>query len=124
MEEILFEETKGTPRVELKPNGNLLIQGRSLPLDPVGFYNPVLDWVKNCIATSVNLDIRLDYLNTSSSKQLYTILFLLKENSSIKSLNINWHYEEGDEDGYDTGREFESLINIPFNFLEYAEVLD
>lgn len=124
METIYIEETKGTPRIDLKPNGNLLIKGRSLPIDPIGFYNPVLDWVMSCEASDITLDIWLDYLNTSSSKQLYTIIMLLKENSNVKTLKISWYYEEGDEDGYQTGREFESLVNIPFHFQELAELID
>jgi len=124
MKSMHIEETLGTPKVDLNPNGELLIQGRSLPIDPVGFYNPIIDWVMACEISSVQLNIRLDYLNTSSAKQLYSIIMLLKENPSVTSLIINWFYEEGDEDGYNTGREFESLVNIQFIFHEYAEILD
>lgn len=124
MNTINIEETKSTPRVELNPDGNLLFQGRSLPIDPAGFYNPIINWILECRSESINLDLRLDYLNTSSAKQLYTIMLFLKNNSSVKSFTINWYYEGGDEDGYNTGREFESLIEIPFKFHEYAEIND
>ena len=124
MDKLFIEETMGTPKVSFDPNGDFLIMGRSLPIDPVGFYNPVLSWIKSCPAKSINFDIRLDYLNTSSAKQLYNILILLIDNSVVNSLVINWYYEESDEDSYNTGREFESLVNLTFNFKEYAEVLD
>ncbi len=124
MDAFYIDETMGTPRVSLNQDGNFLIQGRSLPIDPVGFYNPVINWIKSFQSDNINFDIRLDYLNTSSSKQLYIILELLSSNPFIKSLNVNWYYEENDEDGYNTGREFESLVNLKFNFKEYEEVLD
>jgi hypothetical protein len=48
----------------------------------------------------------------------------LSENPSVFSKTVNWHYEEGDDESYETGREFESLTRLNFNFLEYAEVPD
>ena len=124
MNALLIEETKGTPKVRFYTSGEMLIEGHSLPADPTRFYRPLLDWVKNCSIVTIILDIRLIYLNTSSSKELRTFFKLIKENPNIKSVTVNWHYEEGDDDSYDTGREFESFVNIPFRFHEYAEVFD
>ncbi len=124
MDALYIEETIATPRVSFQTNGHFQLFGRSLPLDPVVFYNPVISWIKSCQAQNINFDIRLDYLNSSSAKQLYNILILLNENPSIKTINVNWYFEENDEDGYNTGREFESLVNLKFNFKEYVEVLD
>ena len=121
MNELFIEETKGTPSVIFKADGHLSMHGRSLPLDSIGFFNPILKWVKEISATSVHFSIRLDYLNTSSAKYLYTILQLLKDNPRINSLNIQWYYEQDDEDGYDAGKEFESLVNVPFKFYEFSE---
>ena len=123
MNAIFVEETKGTPRVEFNPNGDMLVVGRSLPEDPFSFYNPLLHWAKECTSDKVNLDLRLDYMNTSSSKQIYTLLSNIAENKNIASATINWYYEEGDDDGYETGKEFESMVKIPFHFHEYAEIL-
>lgn len=123
MKAIFIEETKGTPRVEFNPTGEMLVSGRSLPEDPISFYNPLLEWANNCTAEKVTLDLRLEYMNTSSSKQIYSLLTNIAENVSIKSVTVNWYYEEGDDDGYETGKEFESMIKLPFNFHEYAEVL-
>ena len=124
MDALLIDETKGTPRIRLYPNGEMFIEGRSLPEDPIRFYNPVLEWVKNCKAEVVSVEIRLDYMNTSSSKEMYTFFNLIKENPYIKNTSVTWYYEEGDDDGYDVGREFEEMTKIPFKFHEYAEALD
>jgi hypothetical protein len=65
--------------------------------------------------------IKLEYINTSSSKQIFNLLKLIHENSTILDVNVQWYYEEGDEDTYELGKDIESEIRIPFEFLEYAE---
>lgn len=124
MKTLFIEATKCSPRVSFNTNGELFMHGRSLPEDPVNFYTPVLDWIKNCSCENVILNLKLEYLNTSSSKQLYTLLCLLKENTVIKHKHVNWHYEEGDDESYETGKEFEILTKVPFSFFEYAEAID
>lgn len=124
MNRLFIEESKGTPRVEFDPTGELMLMGRSLPCDPIGFYKPLLQWVKDCTCEKINFSIRLDYINTSSEKQIYLIFMILKENANVKDIKVNWHFEEGDEDCYDAGREFESLIKLPFNYHEYAEAME
>ena len=124
MKSLFIEVSKATPKVNFNPNGELFIHGRSLPEDPVGFYSPVLNWIKECTCDVITLNLKLEYLNTVSSKQVYSLLCLLNENPFIKSRSVNWHYEEGDDESYETGKEFEALTKIPFNFLEYAEITD
>ncbi len=121
MEPLFIHETDMTPKIDFNPDGILSIQGRSFPLDSAGFFNPVHTWVKEISVPLIHLLIRLEYLNTSSAKQLFMILQTLKDNTKVTSLNIDWYYEEDDEDAYDTGLLFESLINIPLNFYAFAE---
>jgi hypothetical protein len=124
MDALLIDETKGTPSIRFYPNGEMYIAGRSLPEDPISFYTPVHEWVKNCNVESVSIEIRLEYMNTSSSKEMYSFFTHIKNNLHIKNAYVTWYYEEGDDDGYDVGREFESITKIPFHFHEYAEALD
>jgi hypothetical protein len=124
MNALIIEATKGTPRIRLYPNGEMYIEGRSLPENPVEFYFPVLAWVKNCTAVDVSINIRIEYMNTSSSKELYTFFKYIKNNQNIKKACINWFYEEGDDDIYDIGREFENVVQLPFYYHEYAEAVD
>lgn len=121
MKSLLIEASKATPKVVFNPNGELFIYGRSLPEDPAGFYTPVLKWIQECTCENITLNLKLEYLNTISSKQVYTLLCLINENCCVKSKAVNWHYEEGDDESYETGKEFENLTKIKFNFLEYEE---
>ena len=36
-------------------------------------------------------------------------------------MEINWHYEVGDDDMYELGQFFQPYISIPMNFIETEE---
>jgi hypothetical protein len=57
---------------------------------------------------TISLEIRLEYINTKFQTNIYTH-WVLKDNLSVKNLKNHWYYEEGDEDGLETGKEFESM---------------
>ena len=124
MNALFIEETKGTPRVSFNSDGEMHIEGRSLPEDPVLFYAPILDWIRKCTIPNLVIHIRLDYMNTSSSKELYIFFKSIKTNSNIKKAIVNWYYEEGDDDVYETGREFETISGLPFFYHTFAEALE
>lgn len=118
MEPLIIEKTIRTPGIHFKPDGSLTLEGRSIPLNPASFFSPIIKWVKEISVPEVQFIIKLEYINTCSTKYLLVILQLLKNNPTIKSLNIIWYYEIDDERIYEMGIEFESLINTPFSFLE------
>ena len=121
MKPLFIDETDVTPKVIFTLDGILSIQGRSMPLDAAGFYHPVQSWVKELTLSEIHLLFRIEYLNTKSAIQLYTILQSLRDNERVTSLHVDWYYEEDDEDIYDIGLKFESLLQIPFNFYVYVE---
>lgn len=121
MKQMIIEATKNTPKVELNPEGGIIIQGRSIIEDTVSFYNPIIEWVKECSSKKFTLEIRMEYMNTSSSKQVFTLLKAIKENYNIKDVYIKWYYEVDDEDMLEMGKDYESLIRIPIDFYEYSE---
>ncbi len=121
MKQVIIEGTKYSPRVELNPTGEIKIQGRCIIEDPYMYFNPIFRWVKSCTFSTVNIEIKLEYANTGSVKQIYTLLTLIRDNYSIKNVYINWYYEEGDDDNLELGKDIESQINLPFDFFEYSE---
>ena len=124
MNTLIIEPTKFSPKIVLNPSGEVIIHGRSIVENPYEFYLPVLTWMRECQTESVSIEIKLDYMNTSSSKEMYNFFKIIKDNVYIKNVTVNWYFEEGDDDGYDVGCEFESFTKIPFRFHEYAEALD
>jgi hypothetical protein len=121
MESLLIEATKYSPRVILNSTGVINIEGRSIVEDSIKFFEPILTWVKSCSSPSLNIDIKLEYINTSSSKQLFNMLKLVGGNFSASNVQVKWYYEEGDEDTLELGKEFESETMLPFVFLQFSE---
>jgi hypothetical protein len=119
-----FEKTNHTPFVRLTP-GLIEISGRSIPEDPVAFYRPVLDWLeeyKKRPEAKTVINLQFEYINTSSSKALHTILKSLNDGlDNEHKMEINWHYEVGDDDMFELGQFFQPYLNIPMNFIETQE---
>jgi hypothetical protein len=73
------------------------------------------------VETTVNM--RLDYLDTSSSKHLYNIFQKLDAVSERgQRVQVNWHYETGDEEMAETGKDYQSFFNLDFNFIEVKDL--
>jgi len=112
-----------TPLVHFKTNGELKIEGMSYPENPMKFYGQVIDWIKGLKAENlpkIEMTVRLDYFNTSTSK-LVLYIFKLLENIYITSKNdvrIIWYYNNNDEDMIESGKDYSSLIDIPFELKE------
>jgi len=124
MNKIIIEATQFTPSINFCADGRLMIEGRSLPRDVKGFYRPLIEWAINLDAEAVIMDINMEYFNSASVKMLLELLKSLDANSRIKSLIINWHYEEGDDSVLETGQIFEELlIRAQFRYQEYAETV-
>ncbi len=122
MENLIIEGTHYTPRVEFRNNGNLLLEGKSCPVNVTRFYYPLISWVTGLKADRVKFDINLEYINSSSVKNILELLKELEANRYVKEININWYYEEGDDDALETGQILQELSDrITFMFHECAE---
>ena len=126
MNPISIEGTPKTPTINFDANKGLVeIKGRSIPENSIEFYKPLVDWLENYLSAPKELtqvNIQLEYFNTSSSK---CILDVFKKLETIfKSGNevvINWYYEEDDEDMLEAGEDYQSIIKIPFKMIEIEE---
>jgi len=122
MSTVLIEATHSTPAINFCSDGRLIIEGRSSPEDVNKFYKPLIKWIVDLNIESVKLDINLEYFNSGSAKMLLELMKKLDANKSIKSLIVNWHYEEGDEDALEAGQIFEDLVKrAQFRYQEYIQ---
>ncbi len=125
MEPISIAGTPKTPTVNFNSNGKIEIKGRSIPENSIEFYDPLVKWLEDYLSNPAELtevNIQLEYFNTSSSK---CILDVFKKLEAIyKSGNeviINWYYEEDDEDMLEAGEDYQSIIKVPFKMIEIEE---
>jgi hypothetical protein len=128
MKELFIEPTPESLGVRLK-DGLLEFSGRSIPEDPLKLFAPILEWIEEYIknpSASTTINLKFEYINTSSSKHLLNILEILDKGYDKKenNMNINWSYEIGDDDMYELGKFIESMIDIPMNYIEVEESVE
>jgi len=126
MEPLIIEGTPKTPTVNFNAEtGVVEIKGRSIPENSVEFYKPLVDWLeeyKANPAAKTQVNIQLEYFNTSSSKCILDVFKKLEAIHKAKNdVEINWYYEEDDEDMLEAGEDYESIIRIPFKMIEIVE---
>ena len=125
MTNLFIQKTRSTPEIDFKISGELIITGRSLPEDVHRFYDPVVDWVEELECENLILDLKLEYLNTSSTKKILTLLLTINENLKIKNITVNWYYESDDMEMEDLGLIYEEdVTRAKFNFIEGVDLFD
>jgi hypothetical protein len=122
MENLKIQSTPSTPEINFDGSGKLSIKGKSLPEDPKRFYDPIFNWAENMNINEVQLDIKLEYVNTSSSKRIIELLKIIDNNKEIDKIRMNWYYEIDDLDMLEFGEMIQrNLKRIKTQYLEYDE---
>lgn len=125
MVKIDYKASSLTPKVFLdEENGIFALEGKSSPEDSFSFYSSILDGVKNLSLPKNELtaNFNLVYFNTSSSRCLFVLMRELKTlNTKGHTININWHYEENDDDIKEVGEDFAELLDWKFNYILIEE---
>ncbi len=126
MEKLHIEGTAKTPFVSFETTGTLEMRGRSIPENSIEFFQPLIDWVDHFSKekpAKVHLDMKLEYFNTSSSKCILDLFKRLEKiESSDAKVEINWYFEEDDEDMQEAGEDYAAIVNLKFNILEIDEI--
>lgn len=127
MKDLKLEGSAKTPSVLfLAQEGKLELKGRSIPENSIEFYKPLLDWL-DVYGTDPQeqtiLDMKLEYFNTSSSKCILDLFKKLEDiNRGNTQINVNWFFEEDDEDMEEAGEDYQAIINLPFTMIEVDEI--
>jgi hypothetical protein len=126
MDNISIEGTPKTPAVNFNyDKGVIEIKGRSIPENSIEFYKPMVDWLDNYASApkpKTEVNIQLEYFNTSSSKCILDVFKKLEAiHKADNDVLVNWYYEEDDEDMLEAGEDYQSIIRIPFKMIEIEE---
>jgi hypothetical protein len=124
METLRLEQTDDSPFVVLdKENNHFEISGKSLPEDVVDFYQPVLDWLNSYRSepnSKTELSFKLIYFNTASSKLILDILMIFEEMvEEGHNVLVKWISLKSDEDMQEAGKEYEEMVDVPFEHITY-----
>jgi hypothetical protein len=126
MEKYSIDGTPKTPTISFDlASGVLEIKGRSIPENSIEFYKPLVDALDKYAGapkSATNVNIQLEYFNTSSSKCILDVFKKLENiNKNGSAVVINWHYEEDDEDMLEAGEDYQAIINVPFKMVQVSE---
>ncbi len=124
METLRLEPTDDNPLVLLdKENNQFEFSGKSLPEDVVEFYQPALDWLetyKSQPNSKTEFNLKLIYFNTASSKLILDVLMIFEEMvEEGHDVLIKWFSLQSDEDMQEAGKEYEEMVDVPFEHLTY-----
>ncbi len=124
MEDIYLKKTFNSPEVEfIASKGELNIEGRSIPEDPGEFYEKLLDWLNDYFLDPKDetvMNVKLEYINSGSSKYMLELLRIIKENyNKGRNVLVKWYFEEGDESIQELGQHYEQTMQIPFEIIEF-----
>lgn len=124
MDSLLIQKTEDTPQVDFDiETGVFKLSGRSLPENAIDFYKPILDWIETVLSESFDkkfvFEVKLEYFNTASSKQLAKMLLLIERYIEANSILIRWFYEKEDNDMLISGNQYSKFLKLEFEFIEY-----
>lgn len=122
IEPLLIEATAKTPKVVFDPQNNFYeISGRSLPENVVKTYEPILKWIDtylNKIDTPIEVNFRMDYLNSASAKMVSLILSKFEAfHQADNKIQINWYYFFDDDDIQSEGEIYAMLKKLPIKLI-------
>ena len=127
MKSLIIDGTPKTPIIRFDSKAGIFeIKGRSIPENSVEFYKPLVEWLDNYKHEPLprtSVDVRLEYFNTSSSKCLLEVFKKLEviHKEQKGAVEINWFYEEDDEDMLEAGEDYESIVRVPFKMMEISD---
>ena len=125
MENLIIEGSDTLPNVELNVSGKIKIAGRAMPEDAARFFQPLHAWITDFEGSDLNMDINLEYFNTSVSKQLFDFFTIINKKPNNCKIQLTWHYEEGDDEMYEAGEIYEELFpRFNFRYNRYEEILE
>jgi hypothetical protein len=120
MEGFIRTGSPETPDISLNPIlGRLEFSGKSLPEDPATFFKPILAWIDEYLAYPVSktdIEIKLDYFNTATSLVLMKVFNKFQEK---KNVVVHWYHFPEDEDMLESGKEFQVLSKLNFEYHEF-----
>lgn len=129
MDDLLIKRKKGVfsyPEVNFSAETGICnLIGESYLEDTVEFYSHLINWLQKYMETGkpMTFNFYIIYFNTSSSRSILDILFLLKEyKDSGKDLEANWFYQKVNKQMLEEEIEdFEDEAEIEINFKQMPE---
>jgi len=128
MQNIHLTRTDNTPEINFNfQTGIFEISGVSYPEYAREFYEPVVEslekYVENPPTYETKMVFKFTYFNTGTNTLITAILQALEAlHQKGHKIDLQWHYEEDDEDMRELGEYFKTLTILPVTFVEVEEI--
>lgn len=127
MEPFIISAKNESPGINFdKESNKFIIFGKSFPEEAKRFFDPVFMWLEEYLQDPNDetvLEFRLDYYNSATSTMLLEILYTFEKLVKAgKKVKVIWNYLEIDDDMLEAGKEYEEMVEIPFEFNEIEDV--
>lgn len=117
--ETLCEQTDRSPLVVVE-GGELTISGRSFMDNAVEFYRNLIARIGGMKFEKMDVVVRLDYFNTSSSKCLLELFRTFEKiNHEGRLMRVFWYHTPDCPDLEEAGEDYRDLVTgVPFELVE------
>ena len=129
MESFIQEKTYTSPKIDFNLDTfDFVIEGECRPENVLTYFTPIINWLNKFKTWANNLNqphknvlnfhFKLEYYNSSSAKFLFNIFEKLKslQEEGIE-IKMHWYYDELDEDLLESGKEFQKILGLKFQFI-------
>jgi hypothetical protein len=112
--------TGNTPEFVFNPDGIIKIKGRGLAGNDPEVNQSIIEWIDEYSKDPAEITyiiLALEYLNSLSTTMLVSILRkLFQVTMQSGKLDVQWYYEEDDEDIIERGEFISTTFKIPIKF--------
>lgn len=102
-------------------SGLIVMTGESYPENTFEIFDPLISWVETFLKTAgrrLQLDLQLNYLNTSSIRAIIDVFELLEAAATDgKEVLVHWLYDPRNPRAAEMGEEFKEDYSFPFAIL-------
>lgn len=122
MNDLSITGSQSTPTIFADgATGTLTMSGDSYPENSFELFGPVFAWIEQYLSESeetLQLELTLLYLNTSSIKAVMEIFDMLQgAHDDGRKVTVNWYYDHRNERVGELAEEFKEDCTFPFSVI-------
>jgi hypothetical protein len=116
-----FEATKSTPQISFsEEESTMRICGECYPENSFEFFKPIFDWFAKKFdeQKDFKLDVKISYMNSSSTKCILDILDILQEaHEKGRIVKVLWKYDKENDRAFELAEEFKEDFTMNFDII-------
>ena len=120
--DLIITGSISSPTVRLVASRGIMeLTGESYPQNAFDFFAPIIEWARQFLhteSTPLRLELRLSYLNTSSTKCMIDLLDMLESaHKSGRSVRVTWYCDRENDRAREAAEEFREDVTLPFQIV-------